>query len=294
MATKFDQNEVPIFNNLLNPTLIAIKDMGGSASNTEIVNQVIENLSLSSDVSQIPHGTGSQTELEYRLGWVRTYLKQYGLINNSERAVWSLTALGRDTESINPVEIVRYVAESSRKGKQTNEAQDHSLHSHQEDFNDFSTQVDSWKEELVPVLKDMSPEAFERLCQRLLRESGFIEVQVTRRTGDGGIDGHGIIRLAGLISFPVVFQCKRYTGSVGPEIVQAFRGATQGRADKGLLLTTGTFTRGARQEATRSGTTPIDLIDGDLLMDKLKELKLGISTRMVEEVKVDADWFKSI
>ena len=147
----------------------------------------------------------------------------------------------------------------------------------------------------MSLLQDMPPDAFERLCQRLLRESGFIEVEVTGRTGDGGIDGHGIIRLNGLVSFPVVFQCKRYTGFVTPSQVRDFRGAMAGRADKGLVITTGTFTRDAKREATREGVPPIDLIDGDLLLDTLKELGLGIETRWVKEVvRIETTFFKDI
>ena len=140
---------------------------------------------------------------------------------------------------------------------------------------------------MLDTLQNIPPDAFERLCQRLLRESGFIEVEVTGKSGDGGIDGHGIIRLAGLISFPVLFQCKRYSGSVGASVVRDFRGAMVGRAEKGLILTTGRFTIEAQREATRDGATPIDLIDGELLMDKMKELKLGVSAKMVEVVEVD-------
>jgi len=117
---------------------------------------------------------------------------------------------------------------------------------------------------------------------------------VTGRSGDGGIDGHGIIRVAGLISFTVLFQSKRYRNNIGPDTVRDFRGAMIGRADKGLLITTGGFTREARREATRDGAPPIDLIDGELLSEKLKELKLGIETRLVEEVSINSDWFKSL
>ena len=140
----------------------------------------------------------------------------------------------------------------------------------------------------------MPPDKFERLCERLLRESGFIEVEVTGKSSDGGIDGHGIIRLAGLISFPVLFQCKRYSGSVGAVVVRDFRGAMMGRAEKGLVLTTGRFTTEAQREATRDGVPLIDLIDGELLMDKMKELELGVSVEMVEKVEVKKDWFASI
>ena len=127
-----------------------------------------------------------------------------------------------------------------------------------------------------------------------LRESGFIEVEVTGRSGDGGIDGHGIIRVGGLISLPVLFQCKRYRENIDPSIVRDFRGAMVGRADKGLLITTGGFTREARLEAIRDGAPPIDLIGSELLVDKLKELKLGVKTSMVEVVEVDTEWLKSL
>ena len=139
----------------------------------------------------------------------------------------------------------------------------------------------------------MPPDAFERLCQRLLRESGFIEVEVTGKSGDGGIDGYGIIRLAGMISFPVLFQCKRYRGNVGSNVVRDFRGAMAGRAEKGVILTTGGFTRDARREATRDGAVPVDLIDGHLLTDKMKSLKLGVHTKTVEVVQVNKHWFES-
>ena len=154
--------------------------------------------------------------------------------------------------------------------------------------------ADSWRETLSETLLNMHPAAFERLCQRVLRESGFIEVEVTGQSGDGGIDGRGIIRFAGLISFPVLFQCKRNSGNVGSGVVRDLRGAMQGRADRGLILTTGGFTRDAHAEATRDGAPPIDLIDGELLMDKLKELRLGVRVRMIEDVTVDADWFNLI
>jgi len=141
----------------------------------------------------------------------------------------------------------------------------------------------------------MSPDAFERLARRLLREAGFDSATVTGRSGDGGIDGLGVYRL-GLVSFPVFFQCKRYQGSVGPGAVRDFRGAMAGRGDKGLLITTGTFTADAKKEATRDGAPPIDLIDGDRLCELLKRYDLGVHTmtRTVEDVTVDSAFFAEI
>lgn len=144
---------------------------------------------------------------------------------------------------------------------------------------------------MLNVLYTISPAAFERLAQRILRESGFFHVEVTGKSGDGGIDGKGIIRVGGLLSFHVIFQCKRYKGSVTPNQIRDFRGAMQGRADKGLFITTGTFTRDSIKEATRDGAPPIDLIDGDMLCDKLKELKLGVDVQLTELIEIKSEWF---
>jgi restriction system protein len=139
----------------------------------------------------------------------------------------------------------------------------------------------------------LTPGAFERLSQRLLRESGFIKVEVRGKSGDGGIDGVGVLRV-NLVSFQVYFQCKKWKGSVGAKEIRDFRGAMQGRADKGLFITTGHFTSQASDEATRDGATAIDLIDGDRLCDLLKEKGLGITTETIERVKIDTPWFEAI
>jgi restriction system protein len=153
-----------------------------------------------------------------------------------------------------------------------------------------------WEDEALEAIKNMSPAAFETLCQRLLRESGFIQVEVQGRSGDGGIDGRGVVKLGGILSFHVKFQCKRYKDTVSPSAVRDFRGAMVGRADKGLIISTGTFTRDARAEAQRDGAPPLDLIDGDELVQMLKELRLGIKVteRTVEEIEVDKNWFLSL
>ena len=160
---------------------------------------------------------------------------------------------------------------------------------------DTSDGADNWKEALLDCLMTTSPQGFECLAQRLLREAGFISATVTGRSGDGGIDGLGVYRLS-LVSFPVFFQCKRYRGSVGAGAVRDFRGAMAGRGDKGLLITTGTFTPDAKAEATRDGAPPVDLIDGERLCDLLKQYELGVNTtiRQVEDVAVNRVFFSEI
>ena len=298
MTDNINRDSVPKRADLLNPTLTALHALGGSASNREINNRVSEDMGLSAAITQVPHRTKSITELEDRLQWDRTYLKTYGLIDNSERGVWSLTTKGRETQRVDdPEGVINFYRQQKRNKqarKQAKTEEDAPAEKVENSAEDSADETTSWREDLLDTLQNMPPDAFERLCQRLLRESGCIEVKVTGKSSDGGIDGHGIIRLAGLISFPVLFQCKRYSGSVGASVVRDFRGAMEGRAGKGLILTTGRFTTEAQREATRDGATPIDLIDGELLMDKMKELRLGVSAKMVEVVEVDRDWFASI
>jgi restriction system protein len=277
---------VPTYDRFMNPLIQALKGLGGSGTIEEIASKTAEIVGLTDEQLDVLHNPekGSQTEFEYRLAWTRTYLKKYGLLENSSRGVWALTQKGRQTERVNPTEVKRFVREQFRKSK----VEDDDLVDEEEEL--------TWRQELSQVLFKMDPSAFERLAQRLLRESGFIQVEVTGRSGDGGIDGKGIMRLGGLLSFHVIFQCKRYQGSVSAGHVRDFRGAMVGRADKGLLITTGNFTKEAVREATRDGAPAIDLIDGDLLIDKLKELGLGVETKTVEveQINVDADWFLSL
>ena len=283
-------DQMPKYNELMNLLLQALHELGGSGSVDEISSQVSEMVDLPEDVLSIPHDPerSSQTELEYRLAWARTYLKKYGIIDNSERGVWVIVPEKRDIKNVNPQEVVKTVREQIRKERESQRAT-------QETEDELPEEAETWRRNLHHVLiKELTPDAFERLVKRMLRESGFVQVEVTGRSGDGGIDGKGIVRVGGLLSFHVLFQCKKYQGSVSAGAIRDFRGALIGRADKGLFVTTGTFTRDAMREATRDGATPIDLMDGDQLADKLKELRLGIKTEMVESVDIDIDWFKNI
>ena len=288
-----DKVKVPSINYFLTPVLAALHELGGSASRGELINKVfeniVENMGLPPAVLQVPTGQGNRMMVDYRVGFAITRLKWSGLIDNSERGVWSLTEKGRNTRKVDLEEVEKSVRQKKQIRKQANTEEDLQVE-------DSLDATDVWREDLLDTLRNIPPDAFERLCRRLLLESGFIEVKVTGRSNDGGIDGHGLIRLAGLISFPVLFQCKRYSGSVGASVIRDFRGAMMGRAEKGLILTTGRFTTEAQREATRDGATPIDLIDGELLIERIKELELGLRVvqRVVEDVEVDRDWFASI
>ena len=138
----------------------------------------------------------------------------------------------------------------------------------------------------------MSPKGFEELCGLLLRNSGLDGVEVTGRSGDGGIDGKGILKIADMVSFPVVFQCKKWSSSVRPSDIREFRGGMTGEAQKGIFITTGSFTNAAREEATKDSTRIIDLVDGDSLAFLLKKRRLGVNSHMVEEIIVDTRFFE--
>lgn len=274
---------VPTYDNLFNPLLKALHQLGGSASNSEMEEKVAEVLSLTGEEINEIH-KGSTTKLSYNLAWARTYLKLYGLLERSARGVWALTLKGRKTESVDKEEVKKHV-KGLDYGTTVSEKE-------VIEEREIGEEKKPWQDQLLEEIMKLSPEAFERLCQRVLRESGLIQVRITGRSGDGGIDGKGILRIGGLLTFPVIFQCKRYSGSVSVGQVRDFRGAMEGRADKGLFITTGTFTYDAKQEAVREGAKPIDLIDGEMLVEKMKELGLGVQIKTEEVVEIDKEWFK--
>jgi restriction system protein len=279
---------VPHFHELFNPLLAALRALGGSGSIPELESMVAEIMKLSeTDISMIHRG--NRTKFSYKLAWARTYLKRYGLLENSSRGVWALTEKGLSCQNVDPERVKKFVQDEDKREREEED----------EPGDEASLEVAkelSWQDRALEAIKSMPPEAFERLCQRLLRESGFIQVEVLGRAGDGGIDGKGIVKLGGIVSFHVIFQCKRYQNSVPSPSIRDFRGAMVGRADKGLFLTTGTFTRDARMEAQRDGAPPLDLIDGEELVLMLKEMRLGIEVRerRIEEVLVNRDWFQTI
>lgn len=281
-------------------TVEALRAIGGSATLHELDEQVVEMENISEDEQAIMMPDGKYRKLKYYLSWARTYLKRGAALENSSRGVWALTEKGEAIRTLDQVTAIykQVNAEERERARQkrlvkkkglleledSESSQD--LQFQQEDATD-------WQVGLLSVLKEMKSDAFERLAQRLLREAGFTKVEVRGRTGDGGIDGVGVLRV-NLVSFQVYFQCKRWKDSVGAKEIRDFRGALQGRADKGLLITTANFTSQASEEATRDGAIAIDLIDGERLCELLKQYELGVKKEMIEKITVNDDWFKGI
>ncbi|MFT7035235.1 MAG: restriction system protein [Cyclobacteriaceae bacterium] len=279
------------YDDLFNPTLEALINLGGSGSVGEIEEQVTSILNLSEKAINEIHRE-STSKLTYRLAWARNYLKKFELLENSSRGVWALTELGQKTPQVNQEKVRKAVVKKDKEERSNKTLKPKG----QPNLEDKTAEIEEfdWQDNLIETMRGIHPDQFERLCQRLLRELGFVNVEVTGRTNDGGIDGKGIIKLGGVLSYHVVFQAKRYQGSVSSSVIRDFRGAMSGRADKGLVLTTGSFTREAKKEATRDGATPIDLIDGNEFAERLKELRLGVTVEMVEEVKIKGDWFTNL
>jgi restriction system protein len=271
---------VPKYDDLFNPLLKAIHELGGSASVIEIEEKVADLLNLSDgDINEIHRG--NRTKLSYRLAWARNYLKRYGLLYNSTRGIWILTPKGQSVTTVNKQVVNKFVKTANNIEKK--------IEFHEEHTQD----LDKWKDEALEIIKNILPPDFERLCQRILREAGFVQVRVTGKSGDGGIDGVGMIKIAGFLTFRVIFQCKRYQGSITSQQIREFKGTMVGRADKGLFITTGSFTRDAKDEASRDGSIPIDLVDGGELVEKMKELRLGVIVKSEEIIEIDKNWFES-
>ena len=278
------------YEELFNPTIQALKNLGGSGAISEIEDEVSNILNLSEEEINDIH-KGSRTKLSYRLAWARTYLKNAGLLENSSRGVWVLTKRGNQAGKVDKTKIKRI---TRKKIDEQEKSKSESTESGTIDDPDSEIDEFAWQDELLSIVKNIDPTSFEKLCQRMLRELGFKNVEVTRKSNDGGIDGRGILRLGGVMSFHIMFQAKRYSNTVSSSVVRDFRGAMMGRGDKGLIITTGTFSGEAKKEAARDGATPIDLIDGYDLVEKLKELRLGIEVEMVEKITIDGDWYRSI
>ncbi|OLD98561.1 MAG: restriction endonuclease [Cyanobacteria bacterium 13_1_40CM_2_61_4] len=273
------------------PIIEVLKMLGGSARPAEVREQLVRTLNISEDAQAdtLPSGL---PRFDNQVAWARFYLSKAGIIDSSARGVWTLTEKGRALEQLNHQEAVELCYAIH---KQFHADRDPEPIAVTEESEMVAPQVagtignENYQEQLIGLLRNLPPSGFERFCQRLLRESGFQEVTVTGRSGDGGIDGLGILQVTPLVTFKVLFQCKRYAGAVTPSQVRDFRGAMQGRADKGIIITTGSFTSDSKREAVRDGVPPIELVDGDKLVTMVEQLELGLNP--IKSFKVDQAFF---
>ena len=261
------------------PIVTVLRELGGSAAPREVTDRVIERLRIS-EAEQNETTTNGQSRVRNQIAWARNSLADAGLIDRSIRGVWTLTDEGRRVTDLGVRDMKRRIFGTGPTSG-TAEADGRSS-----EVGDDARPMERYRDRLLEIIRGLPPSGFEHLCRRLLLESVFQTVEVTGRSNDGGIDGHGILEINPFVTFKVLFQCKRYRAgsTVAPTQVRDFRGAMQGRADKGLILTTGAFSVEAKREATRDGAPPIELVDGEKLVDMFKLAKLGLKEIMTYEV----------
>lgn len=289
MAKKTTQG--PKFVSYFWPVVEALKVLGGSARPAEVREQLVKTLGISEEAQEdtLPSGF---PRFDNQVAWARFYLAKAGIIDSSARGVWTLTEKGR---AINPMthqealELFKSVHKQFHIDRESERVEVEEGDTVPPQDAGLST-TKNYRQQLLDVLRSLPPSGFERFCQRLLRESGFQEVTVTGRSGDGGIDGLGILQVGPLVSFKVLFQCKRYIGQVNPSQVRDFRGAMQGRADKGIIVTTGSFTTDAKREAVRDGVPTIELVDGEKLVGMIEQVELGLTP--IKSFTIDESFFK--
>jgi restriction system protein len=278
---------LPEFSKWIRPLLRALNQLGGSARPSEAVELVAANERVSDETLNEILPSGMQRRFTNQVHWARFYLAHQGYIDRSKQGVWTLTQLGRAAQDLTEAEVARIVEVVQRNARKAREKEISSSPGHsapkengkplevEQSLAPEGEELD-YRTRLLGILQALPPFGFERLSQRLLREAGFQQVVVTGKSGDGGIDGHGVLAVNEFVTFRVLFQCKRYAGSVGSGHVRDFRGAMMGRADKGLILTTGTFTVDAQREAVRDGAPPLELVDGEKLLDLFAKFELGL------------------
>ena len=280
---------IPNYATLIEATFSALKMLGGSGKNDEINSKVAEILELSNEVQDIPHlNSSSLSEVNYRCAWARTILKNYGASENSARSVWTIKPEFTGIDSVDGAIVEKFRNIKSEKTQKFNTAEEKM----EEQGVDVPEEVKPWRKRLYEVLINMDPYGFERLTQRVLRECGFTNVVVTKKSGDGGIDGTGKLKINGIFSFNIAFQCKRYQGSVGAGDIRDFRGSLTTDIEKGVFITTGSFSKPAIEEASNPGKQQIDLIDGEEFITKLAEF--GIGVKEVKDYEIDEQFFAKI
>lgn len=280
---------IPNYATLIEATFSALKMLGGSGKNDEMNSKVAEILELSNEVQDIPHlNSSSLSEVNYRCAWARTILKNYGALENSARSVWTIKPEFTGIDSVDGAIVEKFRNIKSKKTQKFNTAEEKM----EEQGVDVPEEVKPWRKRLYEVLINMDPYGFERLTQRVLRECGFTNVVVTKKSGDGGIDGTGKLKINGIFSFNIAFQCKRYQGSVGAGDIRDFRGSLTTDIEKGVFITTGSFSKPAIEEASNPGKQQIDLIDGEEFITKLAEF--GIGVKEVKDYEIDEQFFAKI
>ena len=275
----------PEFLKYVNPVLSTLQENGGAGDSSDVIEHVINKLGIT-DAELEETTSNGQSRIRNQIQWSRFYLFKAGLIDNAQRGIWRLTNEGLESKLNDEgiYALFKKVQDSVKKASLT------STKKEEPKFESIPTEDEEHSVGLISLIQSLPASGFEKLCKRLLTEIGINEILITGGSGDQGIDGKGVVKLNDVVSLNIVFQCKRYKETVSPHHVRDFRGAMQGRGEKGLIITTGRFTKEAKSEASRDGVTPIELIDGNRLVELFEKYKLGLKPVTVFEI--DHDFFK--
>ena len=269
----------------INPVLTTLQANGGAGNSSNVIEQIIESLGIT-DVELEETTSNGQSRVRNQIQWARFYLFKAGLIDNTQRGIWRLTNEGLEKNLTDDDVYILFkgVQESVKKSPIVTPKK------LELKFEDIATEDEEHSIGLLNLIQNLPAGGFEKLCKRLLTEIGINDIIITGGSGDQGIDGKAIVKLNDVVSLNIVFQCKRYKETVSPHHVRDFRGAMQGRGEKGLIITTGRFTKEAKSEANRDGVTTIELIDGDRLVELFEKYHVGLKPVIVFEI--DYEFFK--
>jgi len=273
----------PDFTKYFVPIIEILRELGGSGNPAEVTDLIIDRYNISEEELELRNKNGGST-VKNRIAWARFYLVKGGVLDSTKRGVWTLKPSYLDRIDIDkPNEFFSRTHDIFDKKKDVSETDNPNLFGIDDEIEE-KVEDENCRVQVIDILKQLPPDGFERLCQRLLRESGFSHVKVTGKSGDGGIDGYGVLELNPLMSFKVLFQSKRYKDVVSSDKVRDFRGAMAGRADKGIIITTGRFTQDAKNEAVRDGVALIELVDGEKLVSMFEKLEFGLTPRVIFDI----------
>jgi len=265
--------------------LDALRKLGGSGEARDTYDLIADAVKLPVEERERRNKSGN-VRFQNQVQWARQYLVWAGLIDGSRRGIWTLTPEGvkAHLSEEQSRQLVQKWVKIHSELRVPRTKQTETTPPIQEGEAEVQTPEEAEENELLEVLQSLSADGFERLSKRLLHEYGLERVVVTGKSHDGRLDGTGILRLNPFVTMKVLFQCKKIRSSVSRAEVGDFRNAVMGRADKGIFITTGWFSSEAEKEANRDGVIPIEMVDGERLVELFETKQLGLRRKEVFEV----------
>lgn len=272
----------PKFIRFLWPTLRALRDLGGSARPREVIDLVLDLTQIGDDDRSEQLKSGG-LRVDNQVQWARQYLVWAGLLDGSQRGRWTLTddgwSLDLDAEDHDSAFALfaRLHADRTGTSAKPGTALEDEADEPPDPLDEQESSELALADQLRATVHALPSAGFENLCKRVLTELGLVQLRTVGGAGDRGIDIEGHLRVNPVVSFRVGVQCKSYVpeNKVVPRQIREFQGAL-GPYDRGIFITTSVFTKQAEEQASSPGYKPMDVIDGERLIELLLEHRLGI------------------